>query len=114
MSELSDDDLTLSEVVHDEQSASERLEESAADVALGLSAAGVVLGAVQTGFTAATYFQGRQAAEGYDALRSESDDLRQQLHEMRRTQAYERGGLAGLDEFDEWHYDGPFRGFEVE
>lgn len=106
-----DDDLTLREVTCDDCGCGdERLVESAVEVA-------TVVGAVCAGgslaFDALSAYRERGCAAGEDATRLELDELRRELHEMRRQQAYELGGLAGLDEFDEWHYDGPCDGVDI-
>jgi hypothetical protein len=84
----------------------ERIQESAVEVASFVSAGASLLGlgmnSVQAYYARASYELDHEAAEA----RADRAELRRELHEMRRTQAFELGGLDALDEFDEWHYDG--------
>jgi hypothetical protein len=88
--------------------------EIAAFVAAGTGVVGVGLGAAQTFYARASYELQREEAATRAAERAEYAALQRQLYEEQRRLAYEQGGLAGLDEFDEWHYDGPFLGFAVD
>lgn len=107
-----DEDVTIREVSYGAQTPSERLEESAVDVAaLVLSAGALGFGGVQAYYSRASY--ALQSAEAADraAGRAEVREMQRQWHEARRMEAFERGGLCGLDDFDQQHFDGPFLGF---
>jgi hypothetical protein len=96
----------------------ERLEEGATEILAGIAAgtgvAGVALGAVQAYYSRASYELQRQEALDRAEERAEYLQHQRELYEMRRRQAFECGGLAALDDFDEWNFDGPFLGFDAE
>lgn len=108
----SDEDLTIREVGYEAETPSERLEESAVDVAaLVMSAGALGLGGVQAYYSRASYSLQRAEAENRAAERAMVGEMQRQWHEDRRMEALEVGGLRGLDEFDQQHFDGPFLGF---
>jgi hypothetical protein len=96
----------------------ELIQEGAAEiagfVAAGASIAGAGFGATQAFYARASYQLEREEAAERAAERAEYAALQRELYELQRRLAFEQRGLAGLDEFDEWHYDGPFTGFDVE
>lgn len=106
----------LREVPVDAGTGGERIREGAAEVAAfvaagtGLAAFG--LNMVQAYYARASFELQREEAAVSAAARAEYAATQRQFHERRRMQAFEEGGLAGLDEFDEWHFDGPLIGFE--
>lgn len=104
-----DDDLALQEVASaDNGCGGDRLVEGAVEVAAVVGAA-FAGGSFAFDAIAAYREHGRVSSE--EATRLEMAELRTELHEMQRQQAYDRGGLAGLDAFDEWHYEDAFEDF---
>jgi hypothetical protein len=110
------DEHDLREVPVDVAGDGERIQESAVEVAGVIGAAASVaalgVGGVQAYYSRASYELQRQEAAARAAERTEYIELQRELHEMRRIQAYELGGIEALDEFDEWHFDGPFTGLD--